>query len=283
MNSTNNINTNQINNSIVINLETLNLEYKNLLIRYEQAVLNYVNYLQQQSKTPCDMSNNQADQNCWEMIRGQAFWGTSGITQTNARSTNECAASCSRTSGCSGATYNPIQNTCILRRGEASTIVSPNTFAIVPKGQRLAQIIDRINERLTNINRQILNLIQRGQNQINSRLENSENHSDILINNYEKLTTERKQIAKMLNKYQETNQTLEIGNKIVTKNYLSFLLLLALVIIIIIVLFFMSFGRGETNTNNNTFQYGGKLNNNTYYIIFFMLFVSLLIHLIYNC
>jgi hypothetical protein len=156
MNSPNNTNI----NSIAINLETLNLEYKNLLIRYQQAVLNYVNYLQQQSKSPCDSSNNSADQNCWEMIQGQAFWGTSGITQTNATSTSECAASCSKTSGCSGATYNPVQNTCILRRGEGSPVVSQDTYAIIPKGQRLAQIIDRINERLTNVNSQILNIIE---------------------------------------------------------------------------------------------------------------------------
>lgn len=44
---------NNENNSDVLNLESFNTEYKNLLIEYELAVSNYVNYLKQEVKRPC--------------------------------------------------------------------------------------------------------------------------------------------------------------------------------------------------------------------------------------
>lgn len=44
---------NNENNSDVLNLESFNTEYKNLLIEYELAVSNYVNYLRQEVKQPC--------------------------------------------------------------------------------------------------------------------------------------------------------------------------------------------------------------------------------------
>ena len=44
---------NNENNSDVLNLESFNTEYKNLLIEYELAVSNYVNYLKQEAKQPC--------------------------------------------------------------------------------------------------------------------------------------------------------------------------------------------------------------------------------------
>jgi hypothetical protein len=44
---------NNENNSDVLNLESFNTEYKNLLIEYELAVSNYVNYLRQEVRPPC--------------------------------------------------------------------------------------------------------------------------------------------------------------------------------------------------------------------------------------
>ena len=158
MNQVNNTdkNMNKESISIALNLETLSLEYKNLLIKYQQAVVNYINYLQQESTNPCDSSNNSADQSCYAIIKGQAFWGTSGITQLDVSSIEECKAACAKAPGCSGATYNPDKNTCILRKGDGSPVPSSGDYAIVPKGKNLLQIVDSINNKLTEINTEIL-------------------------------------------------------------------------------------------------------------------------------
>ncbi len=55
-------------NSIILNLETLRTTYKNLLIQYQQAVANYVNYLKQ------DPSSNKVA-NQYVTVSGQQFLG----------------------------------------------------------------------------------------------------------------------------------------------------------------------------------------------------------------
>ena len=81
MNTQNNNNNNENNESvsIILDLESLSAKYKNLLIQYKQAVLNYVNFLKQEADTPCgkytSISNN-IDQECYNEI-----WKKGGCTQ----------------------------------------------------------------------------------------------------------------------------------------------------------------------------------------------------------
>jgi len=273
MTLTNSENTNEDSNSIVINLETLNLEYKNLLTKYQQAVLNYINYLQQQSESPCDSSKNSGDKNCWAIIKGQAFWGTSGISQTTTASAEECSATCSTTSGCTGATYNSDKSTCILRKGQGSPVAAEGSYAIVPKGKQLLQIIDIINLQLVNINSQILTLVEKGKEQYKLQSDNRQNLSSELLNNYYKLNEEKTQIAAMLNKYEDVDESLDKGNITVTQNYYSFLLLLALAVVIIFILTSLTITGGKSNQSG-----GNKLGYNVYYIVFFIAFITMIIH-----
>ena len=114
--------------SIALNLEALNSEYKTLLISYQQATINYVNYLQQ-SNNNCDSSNNTADQNCWSIVKNQAFWGVSGISQSRVISPKACATLCAQTAECSGATFNPDNNICILKLYGHNNRCIVNTFS----------------------------------------------------------------------------------------------------------------------------------------------------------
>ena len=74
------------NNSDVLNLESFNTEYKNLLIEYELAVSNYVNYLKQEVKQPC----------------AEYTGDSKGISQ-------ECYSDIWKKSGCGAGTINPAQ------------------------------------------------------------------------------------------------------------------------------------------------------------------------------
>jgi hypothetical protein len=226
---------------------------------------------------PCDSSNNSGDQHCWSIIKGQAYWGTSGITELNVNTAEECSASCSTTSGCSGATYNPDNNTCILRKGQSSPVVAEGSYAIVPKGKQLLKIIELINIRLTNINNQISNIIDQGKIEYNFQAENRKNYSDELLDNYYKLNEEKENIAMMLNKYKDTGEYLEQGNIKVSQNYYSFLLLLLLAIVIIFFLIKLNLTGGKSNMSTNTFQTGGKLSHSLHYIIFFIFVVVVIL------
>jgi len=272
-NNRNNRNTIKDNNkesiSIALNLEALSLEYQNLLVRYQQAVVNYVNYLQQESTNPCDSS---ADESCYAIIKGQAFWGTSGITQLNVGTIGECRAACAKAPGCSGATYNPDNNSCILRKGEGSPVPSSNDYAIVPRGKKLLQIVDRINIRLTEVNRQIMMKIEKGQPLYNVGAEEREIQAEELIQNYEQLVRERTKISEMLDRYQDVDETINDGDLKITQNYYTFLLLLALVIAIIFILYKFSV------SPQPNIQRGGSLNSNAYYIILGIIGFMLIIH-----
>jgi hypothetical protein len=290
MSHTNNIQNNKSSNdknmSISIHLEALNSEYKNLLIKYQQAVANYTNYLKEQSDKPCEGSSDlSGDQKCWATIKGQAFWGVSGISQSNVNSVEECSALCSTTNGCSGATYNPNQNTCLLRKGEGSSIPAAGSYAIVPKGKKLLQIIDFLNNRLTNINDQIQKLIEKGESIYDKQSVARTQQSQNLIKNYRDLVKEKIHISKMLDNYEDASQEVEEGDLRVTQNYYSYILLTILAIIVVYILFKLSvtFTSNSNNSYNSYnsysgFQTGGQLSKNTYYIVFFIIFLSVFIY-----
>jgi hypothetical protein len=69
-------------NSIILNLETLRTTYKNLLIQYQQAVANYVNYLQQNPAQPCSSysaNSTGISQECYNDIWQKSGCGSGTI------------------------------------------------------------------------------------------------------------------------------------------------------------------------------------------------------------
>jgi hypothetical protein len=65
--------------SLILDLETLSMQYKNLLIEYENAVKNYVSFLQQEAATPCGSyvgSSKNVSQTCFNKI-----WSDTGCVQ----------------------------------------------------------------------------------------------------------------------------------------------------------------------------------------------------------
>jgi hypothetical protein len=261
---------NEEGNSIALNLETLNSEYKNLLNSYQQASIDYINYLQQQSTNPCDRLNT-ADSNCLSIIENQAFWGVSGISKKSLASPQECANACASTAECSGATFNPSSNTCILRKGEGSPIPTQGSYAIVSKGKKLLQIVDNINIRLTSINQEITDLLAEAKDLNSVQLSQIQDaQQEDLLNNYYKLINEREQIKIMLNQYQENEREIDEGNIILTKNYYTYILLFALVIIIIFIIIKLSLPDKQYG--------GGKMTSNNLYILLFILLLLFLVN-----
>ena len=80
-------------NSVILSLEQLSKEYSNTLIKYNQAQLDYVNYLNNSTKTDL------------QYLRGSAFWGETEVKQGGVNNIDECKAMCLNTPGCTGATY----------------------------------------------------------------------------------------------------------------------------------------------------------------------------------
>ena len=289
-------------NSIALDLEHLSSQYRKLLIQYNQAVLNYVNYLKQESSNPCHIYTSTSkgiNQQCYDYIwkrsgctqknvgnsnnawnkaqtlnglindsflwstltdkghrmacygntdkpntynkntspdyninqeplmeiKGASYWETAAISQKSAATLQECKASCAKTSGCSGATYNSSNNTCMLRKGNSNVISSrPSEYAIVPKGKNLLKIVENIDRQLTNVNSQLQSKIDQGEPVYNKNKVNSNKKNIELQKQYKELINERRSITDMLNEYQTLDQAYSEGNLSVNQNYYSFLL-----------------------------------------------------------
>jgi len=224
------------NNSAILNLESLTKQYDTLLIQYNQVQSDYLNYLQQNPTTiQPGQSNSQLT-----VVQNSTFWGTSGISSSNVSSVDQCSALCSRTPGCSGATYsitNNTQNNCWLRSGDGEIITGANNqFAIISKEKNYLKTLEKINIILINLNNQIMRILETNKNVfIEQDTKRFEKYA-ILKENYTKLEKERRTILNELLKHQTIEEKQNQGELIVTRNYYNYVLLLIIVLTCVFIL-----------------------------------------------
>jgi hypothetical protein len=237
-------------NSIILNLETLRTTYKNLLIEYQQAVANYVNYLKQ------DPSSNN---NSMVTIKGQQFLGGGALSQNNSATLNDCIASCASNPQCSGATYNPTnykQPMCFLRKGDGNLVKGLSSdIAIVPKGKQLLSIVQNINQQLNETNTKIQQLAKKAQPTYKKLNQKKESENEILMKQYAELTAERVKIDKMMDEYETLDQVQSEGTVETNKNYYVYILLCILAIIIVFL--FVKFLTTSSTSQQPMYQSGG--------------------------
>jgi len=259
-------NQNNVSQADVLNLETLYAQYDNLLIQYKQAVADYITHL----------NSNPSSQTAFTHIRGQAYWGTGQAgTQAayNVPDVNSCSALCSRTTGCTGATFNPkayANPMCQLRTGDSNPVVSSaSDYAIIPREKEVLFNMKYINEQLTHVNQLIMSKINDNipahENQIVQR---SQKNSELLAN-FKKLTDERKKINNMVNEYDGLDSAQNEGDLRANQNYYHFLLLVVIAIFFIILFFRFATYLPSVNTDG----YGGAFGGDIFNIILGVVFI----------
>jgi hypothetical protein len=224
-------------------------------------------------------------------LQGTTFWGTIPLTQINGGTLQDCMASCSNTSNCTGATYNQYdhgQPMCWLRGGEGN--ITPGLegdYAIVPKSKELLQVVNSINEELTNLNKQIQLTIEKvtnvyGRQSLERNLQNNN-----LINQNEQLQKEREIVNKMIQKYQSLDHEQNESSLYITKNYYMFYILIFIAIIGCIVLAMYSLDKKITdNIKSNVINSATEASKigslvNPYYLMLGIILVILVVY-IYN-
>ena len=104
----------------------------------------------------------------------------------------------------------------------------------------------------------------------------SANNTQDLISSYKNLVEERENILDLLRQY-ETLDSIEDQNQIkINQNYYSYILLSILAISILFLLYKFSFP--SIQSIQPVVQYGGELGINAYYIIFFLILLTIGIH-----
>ena len=252
------MNTNKSSNnssSIIIDLENLQQKYSNLLIKYKQAVTDYVTYLNKE--------NNKKSVK-FVSIKGMSYTGTGSAGNSTATTLQECQANCSANPKCTGATF--VASKCNLRTGDSSILPSSNnSYVIIPKSKQLLMNMNDLNSQLLDINKEITNKIKIGKPIYNEFESKNKIKTQELIKNYKELETERENIRTLLEEY-ETLDTTENENQIkITQNYYTYILLFILAIASVFLLIKISSSAPSTAP---TVQYGGQLNIKAYYILF---------------
>ena len=249
------------NNSITMDLENLQQKYSDLLIKYKAAVSEYILFLNNESK------KSRQDQPELVSIQGQAYIGTDSAGQSSAKTLQDCIASCSSNSKCTGATF--ISNKCDIRTGDSEITPSTNdSYAIIPKSKQLLLNMENINQQLLIINKEINDKIQIYQPQYYENNKMGKQKTQELLAHYENLSKERETILKMLNQYEILDRTEEQNQIKINQNYYTYILLTILAIAIIYLLYKASFINMPS-----TVQYGGDLGIGTYYIIFIIILI----------
>jgi hypothetical protein len=268
-----NQNQNNYNNSVILKLESLTNEYNHVLLQYQKAIANYTNFLQQDS------------QNQYSITNGKAFWGT-GVAGAQSPypkipSPDSCQALCSKTKGCTGATYNPSNNgSCFLRSGEGSVVPSSETdTAIVPLSKEYLNNIKNLNQQLTTINEKIMGITaSEGKNVYNTEEINRKNKNIELKQNYETLLNERKVISEKLKNLQSLEETQNDTGIVTNSNYLSYVLLLTFAVVIIVILVKISGSDSGSGNTNTVQQYGGGLSKKVYFLIIAIFVFSFIVY-----
>ena len=265
-------NTYQNSDSVILNLETLSKKYKNLLIEYKQAVLDYVNFIKQETTSKCgiynyeasgndisgnDISGNDTSGNTCKIefasIKSSVYTGTD-MGQNASATLQECQASCESTKGCTGATFNTSNNEtmCLLRGGNG--IVSSadeNSYAILPKEKQMLLIVQNLNKQLTDINKEIQTISSNNTKLLNSQTNSRIGKSKELMNQFDQLIKEKTKINEMVSEFDKLDQVQNEGMIVITKNYYSFILLLLLSIIFIFILYKTSFASTAVEQTSN--------------------------------
>jgi hypothetical protein len=234
--------------TILKELETLSKEYEKVLKEYEKT--------QKEYNKLSDLTCNSFKSSCAHTtLTGYAYTGGSLLqTDTNVTLPNACVASCSKITGCSGATFNSVDKKCYLRsQGEKVEISNNNkNQAIFYKKTAYVQYLKLLNDKLISLNTDILTKIRQGSQEYdNKRLETGAK-TIILQEKSKELYKKKADLENKLKKLNDKNNEEDI-TAIRTKGYYySYILFMLFLINSIFVVVSLTAGE-ETMFRRNLF------------------------------
>jgi hypothetical protein len=177
-----------------------------------------------------------SNDNSLTTINNTSFVGKTNISLLNNVNIDICKASCSSNSTCSGATFNNNSATCDLVSGSGDIVPTSGSTSIVKQAMSYSYQLQQLNNKLMDINKQMMDITEDNYNKFEKTTENNNERMQILQNNYETLTEERREIADMISQYETLNTAYENGSMNVTSNYYKYIVFLLIAIFLVILL-----------------------------------------------
>jgi len=209
-------------------LESLQLQYDTKMKEYNQLTQDY--------KAALKMGGAN-----YVQLKDKAYFGTSFLDMSLKKTIDMCQASCSSNSKCSGATYAPQNQTCVLNQGDGNIKSSSGNYAILTSLKYITGKLEDVNKQLIILNTKIQSAIQ---TQPNNNLDNVVNKNnkmhDTLITDYNDLAAQRGEINSLILEYDNVNGNMKDTSLEVNKqmlNYRLYTIILALILCLIVMLF----------------------------------------------
>jgi hypothetical protein len=182
-------------NSSSLKLESLYKEFDLNMIKYDQEYKNYMNILN-------------ANSGKFVILQGQTFWGSSGLSEGSANTTNQCQAMCSSNPKCTGATFKANSKYCWTRTGDGQIFASSSTndYAIVTEIYKSASTLYSLNLNILSIVNQIKTIYRQNQDLYESILQKKGSKGNELNSKYNVLVEQNKEIRKILQHYQSVEE-----------------------------------------------------------------------------
>lgn len=226
-------------------LETLLKQYENTLTQYTQLNSEYLTYIK--NTNDANLSNDLIT------VDNSEYTGTT-ISEIKTDDVEVCRASCSSTSGCSGATYNLTKdstiNNCSLKSGDGQIIIKENYSAIITKKKDYLNRLKVLNNQLTNINTNITNYISTNKPDMSSQLADDQNILNQLSNDLSFLVGKKDDIDKQIRSVNDLDGKIQEGSILVNMNYSIFNILMIFAILIIFIFLYTSVFSDTTEVNN---------------------------------
>ena len=249
-------------------LETLLKQYDNTLTQYNQLNSEYVTYIK---------NTNEASLSTDFTTVSNSEYSGLVMSEIKSDSVEACIASCSSTSGCSGATYNLTKDTtinnCSLKSGDGKINIKEKYSAIVTKKMEYLNSMNILNDQLTNINKNITNYISTNKSEMSSKLSENQNVLKQLNNDLSFLVGKKNDIDKEIRSVNQLDGKIGESSILVNMNYSIFNILLFFAILLVLIFVYISFFSDNTEVNNlgdNNSSQGSLITNVIFFVILFI-------------
>ena len=164
----------------------------------------------------------------FKTIKGYSFLGKGEIKRLST-TLNNCSELCENNEECTGAIFN--NSDCSLRYGEGDIMpsVSEGAYAIVSLKQQYLQRMQGLNMQLTEINKKIISMTGTSPSELTDE-------GNKLKNDYDRLKQDRERIHKLMNEYEELEETNKYSYLNVSSFYSKYIYFSIIVIVIIILI-----------------------------------------------
>ena len=215
--------------SNVLKLQSLQSEFKLVMTQYQQAYANYISSLRS--------SSDPASKKSFVAIPDSDYGGENSkvISFDTSPSVEDCIALCSANSSCTGATYVSDIKHCWMRRGENYIYPDIDTnSAIVPELMQNTQVLNMLNQKLLDINKNMEETLGSMSSSENSDIADKDLKKGELTSIYNSLMEERRNINKMIDNSTAIEQSYTDNSIYVSQNNTTYTFwsLVALIIVV---------------------------------------------------